>query len=58
MENLEVMEFYNVNFQAWKSHGKNLNHKSCGKVMEMCYHMFTDAEFKIINVFQRQTLKI
>jgi len=31
------MEFLNGNFQDWKSDGKNLNHKSFGKVMEICY---------------------
>jgi len=46
------MEFYNGHFQAWKSHGKNLNHKSFGKVMEMCYnHVLIYAEFEIINMF-------
>jgi len=36
MENLEVMEFKKV-----ISRPGNLNHKSFGKVMEMCYiHMF------------------
>jgi len=46
------MEFLNGSFQAWKSHGKNLNHKSFGKVMEICYdHMFIYAEFEIINTF-------
>jgi len=41
------MEFLNVNFQAWKSSWKKLNHKSFGKVMEMCYiHMFIYAEFE------------
>jgi len=32
----KVMAFLNGYFQAWKSHGKNLNHKSFGKVMEIC----------------------
>jgi len=32
------MEFKNGHFQAWESHGKNLNHKGFGKVMEMCYN--------------------
>jgi len=46
------MEFKNGRFQAWRSHGKNVNHKSLGKVMEMFYnHMFIHAEFKIINMF-------
>jgi len=34
---------------------KNVNHKSFGKVTEMCYnHMFIYAEFKIINVFLKK----
>jgi len=46
------MAFLNGYFQAWKSPGKNLNHKSFGKVMEMCYiHMFIYGEFEIINMF-------
>jgi len=46
------MEFQNGHFQAWKNHGKNLNLKSFGKVMDICYnHMFIYAEFEIINVF-------
>ncbi|TNN26909.1 Legumain [Liparis tanakae] len=36
----KVMELKNCHFQAWKSHGKNFNHKRFGKVIEMCYdHM-------------------
>jgi len=34
----KVMDFLNGYFQAWKSHGKNLNHKSFGKVMKICYN--------------------
>jgi len=35
--------------------GKNLNHKSFGKVKEMCYdHMFIYAEFKIMNMFFKE----
>jgi len=46
------MDFLNGHFQAWKSHGKNLNHKSFEKVMEMCYnHVFIYAEFEIIDMF-------
>jgi len=46
------MEFLNGHFQAWKSHGKNLNHQTFGKVMEICYnHVFIYAEFEIINIF-------
>jgi len=48
----KVMEFKNGHFQAWKSHGKHVNHKRLGKVMEICInHMFIQAEFKIINMF-------
>jgi len=48
----KVMEFLNCYFQAWKSQGKNLNHKSLGKVMEICYnHIFIYGEFEIINTF-------
>jgi len=54
MENLEVVEFQNGHFQAWKSHGQNLNHKSFGKVMEVCYRMFIYAEFEIINMFSEE----
>jgi len=55
----KVMEFYNGNFQAWKSHGKNLNHKRFGKVMEICYnHVFICAEFEIINMFEKERLEI
>jgi len=43
--------FYGNIFQAWKSHGKNLNHKSLGKVMEMCYHILIYHEFEIINMY-------
>jgi len=48
----KVMEFLNGHFQAWKSHGKTSNHKSFGKVMEVCYnHLFIYAEFEIINIY-------
>jgi len=30
---------------------KNLNPKSFGKVMEICYHMFIYGEFEITNMF-------
>jgi len=34
---------------------KNLNHKSFGKVMEICFnHMFIYAEFEIINMFFKE----
>jgi len=33
---------------------KNLNHRSFGKVMEICYHMFIYAEFEIINMFFKE----
>jgi len=53
------MEFYNGHFQAWKSHEKNVNHKSFGKVRVMCYnHMFIYAEFKLMNMFFKERLKI
>jgi len=49
------MAFLNGHFQAWKSHGKNLNHQSFGKVMEMCYnHMFIYTEFEIIYMFFKE----
>jgi len=48
-----------VNSRPGKVMEKNLNHKSFEKVMELCYnHMFIYAEFEIINVFLRKTLKI
>jgi len=51
MENLEKSwNFYNGHFQAWKSHGKNLNHQSLGKVMEI----FIYAKFEIINMFFKE----
>jgi len=44
--------WFKVMEKSWKSPGKNLNHKSLGKVMEICYdHMFIYAEFEIINTF-------
>jgi len=49
MENLE--KSWNFKMVISRS-GKNVNHKSFGKVMEICYHhMFIYTEFKIINVF-------
>jgi len=48
------MEFLNGHFQAWKSHGNNLNHQSFGKVMEICYNHIIYAEFEIINVFLKK----
>jgi len=61
MENLEKSwNFKMVVSRPGKVMEKNLNHKSFGKVMEMCcYHMFIYAEFEIINMFfERKTLKI
>jgi len=55
MGNLEKSWNYKSLFQAWKSHGKNLNHKSLGKIMEICYnHMFIYAEFEIIDMFFKE----
>jgi len=56
MENLEKLwNFLNGHFQAWKSHGKNLNHESFGKVMKMCYsHMFIYTEFEIFTEFFKE----
>jgi len=53
------MEFLNGHFQAWKSHGKNLDYKSFGKVMEICYnHMFIHAEFEIMNILKKDAQNI
>jgi len=56
MENLEQSwNFKMVISSPSKSHGKNLNHKSFGKVMEMCYnHIIIHAEFEIINIFFKE----
>jgi len=50
----KVMELKNGHFQAWKSQGKNLNHKSFGKVMEICYNHIIYAEFEIINMLFKE----
>jgi len=58
MEHLEKSWTFKSHFQAWKSHGKNLNHKSLGKVIELCYnHMFIYAAFEIINMFFNEIYK-
>jgi len=49
MENLEKSWNFKM---VISSPGKNLNHKSFGKVMEICYNrMFIYAEFEIMNMF-------
>jgi len=61
MENLEKSwNFKMVVSRPGKVMEKNVNHKSFGKVMEMCYiHMFIYAEFEIINMFfKRKTQNI
>jgi len=60
----KVMAFLNGYFQAWKNHGKNVNHQSFGKVKEICYnHMFIYAELmcflkKDAQNISRRTLSI
>jgi len=56
MENLEKSwNFKMVIPRPEKVMEKNLNHKSLGKVMEMCYiHMFIYAEFEIMNSFFKE----
>jgi len=45
--------------QGSYGHGKNVNHKSFGKVMDICYiHMFIYVEFKIIHMFLKGRLKL
>jgi len=49
MENLEKSWHFKM---VISRSGKKLNHKSLGKVMNMCYnHMFIYAEFEIIIMF-------
>jgi len=56
MENLEKSwNFEMVISRPGKVMEKNLNHKSFGKVMEICCnHMFIYAEFEIINMFFKE----
>jgi len=56
MENLEKSwNFKMVISRPGKVMEKILNHKSFGKVMEICYnHMFIYAEFEIINMFFKE----
>jgi len=52
MENLEKSWNFKM---VISSHGKNLNHKSFGKVLSMCNnHMFIYAEFEIIYMFFKE----
>jgi len=49
MENLEKSWNFKM---VISSHGKNLNHKSFGNVVDIFYnHMFIYTEFEIINMF-------
>jgi len=41
-------------FPGLESHGKILNHKSFGKVVEMCYHTFISADSEIIYLFFKE----
>jgi len=56
MENLEKSwNFKMVISRPGKVIVKNLNHKSFGKVLEICYnHMFICVEFQIINMFLKE----
>jgi len=55
MEYLEKSwDFKMVISRPGKVMEKNLNHKSLGKVMEMCYNHIIYAEFEIINLFFKE----
>jgi len=55
MENLEKSRnFKMVISRPGKVKEKNLNHKSFGKVMEICYNHIIFAEFEIINMFFKE----